>query len=48
MKSSQQPQKISDGEGLRLFIAVSGSKLWRMSYRYMSKQKLLSFGLIRP
>ncbi|CAH1659465.1 MULTISPECIES: Arm DNA-binding domain-containing protein [unclassified Chelatococcus] len=44
IKPSQQSQKISDGQGLHLFVAVSGSKLWRMSYRYMGKQKLLSFG----
>ncbi|CAH1655071.1 MULTISPECIES: integrase arm-type DNA-binding domain-containing protein [unclassified Chelatococcus] len=44
IKPSQHPQKISDSEGLHLFVAASGAKLWRMSYRYMGKQKLLSFG----
>ncbi|CAH1689934.1 Putative protein IntB [Hyphomicrobiales bacterium] len=44
IKPSQQPKKIADGEGLHLFVAVLGAKLWRMSYRYMGKQKLLSFG----
>ncbi|WP_342588499.1 Arm DNA-binding domain-containing protein [Chelatococcus asaccharovorans] len=44
IKPSQQPKKISDGEGLHLFVAASGAKLWRMSYRYMGKQNLLSFG----
>lgn len=37
-------KKYSDGGGLHLFIAPSGSKLWHMSYRFGGKEKVLSFG----
>ncbi|WP_163068216.1 Arm DNA-binding domain-containing protein, partial [Acinetobacter baumannii] len=36
--------KKSDGKGLYLQITPEGSRLWRMSYRFAGKQKLLSFG----
>lgn len=36
--------KLTDGGGLYLQIHPSGSKLWRMKYRYLGKEKLLSFG----
>ena len=43
-KVSDKPQKHFDGGGLFLFIPTSGSKLWRMAYRFGGKSKLLSFG----
>lgn len=36
--------KLSDGGGLYLHLAKSGSKLWRMKFRIHGKEKLLSFG----
>src|SRR5690606_34021425 len=36
--------KLSDGGGLYLHLAKSGSKLWRMKFRIAGKEKLLSFG----
>lgn len=36
--------KRSDGKALYIFVTPSGSKLWRMSYRFEGKQKTLSFG----
>ncbi|WP_390610035.1 Arm DNA-binding domain-containing protein [Acaryochloris marina] len=33
-----------DGEGLNLFVTKSGSKLWRIRYRFGGKEKLLSAG----
>jgi integrase len=36
--------KLSDGEGLYLFVRTTGSKLWRMKYRFEGREKLLSFG----
>lgn len=36
--------KVSDSGGLYLQVSPSGSKLWRMKYRYGGKEKLLSFG----
>lgn len=40
----QRPYKLSDGEGLHLLVQPSGSKLWRLKYRFDGKEKLLSFG----
>ena len=39
-----KPKKYFDGGGLFLFISPTGSKLWRMAYRFEQKSKLLSFG----
>ncbi len=36
--------KLADGHGLFIQVAPSGSKLWRMAYRFDGKQKLLAFG----
>ena len=43
-KPTGKIQTIFDGGGLYLEIAVSGSKLWRMKYRFHGKAGLLSFG----
>jgi len=43
-KPKNSIQKISDGEGLQLWVQPNGSKLWRMAYRYAGKQKTLAFG----
>jgi hypothetical protein len=37
--------KISDGHGLNLFIQPSGAKYWRLSYRFLGKQKTLALGV---
>ena len=44
LKATDKPQKHFDGGGLHLFIPTTGSKLWRMAYRFDGKSKLLSFG----
>ena len=36
--------KMSDGGGLHLLIQPTGSKLWRLAYRFDGKQQLTSFG----
>lgn len=38
------PRKYFDGGGLYLYLTPTGSKLWRMSYRFDGKPKTLSFG----
>ena len=43
-KANGKVQKLSDGGGLYLHVTATGSKLWRLAYRYEGKQKLLSFG----
>ena len=44
-KSKDKPYKLSDGGGLFLLVNTNGSKWWRYSYRYESKQKTLSLGV---
>ena len=44
VKPVSSPRKYFDGEGLFLYVPPNGSKLWRMSYRFDGKTKLLSFG----
>lgn len=39
-----KPYKLFDGGGLHLLINPNGSKLWRLKYRHLRKEKLLSFG----
>ena len=43
-KPRDKPYKLSDGGGLYLHVQSSGSKLWRLKYRYQGKEKLLSYG----
>jgi integrase len=43
-KSRKSAYKVSDGGGLHLLIQPSGSKLWRLAYRFRGRQKLVSFG----
>lgn len=44
LKLTDKVQKLSDGGGLYLHVTPTGSRLWRMAYRFEGKQKLLSFG----
>jgi Arm DNA-binding domain len=37
--------KLSDGNGLYLMVATSGSKWWRFDYRFGGKQQSISFGI---
>ncbi len=43
-KPKERAYKLTDGGGLLLFVAPTGSKLWRMRYTFGGKEKLLSFG----
>ena len=44
-KPSSKPKKLSDGGGLFILLHPSGSKYWRMKYRFMGKEKLLALGV---
>ena len=44
VQTTGKQQKLFDGGGLFLEVNVSGSKLWRMKYRFGGKEKLLSIG----
>jgi hypothetical protein len=43
-KPGQSPYKMSDGGGLHILVLPSGSKLWRLAYRFAGKQKTLALG----
>lgn len=44
LKPQNAARKYSDGGGLHLLVSPTGSKLWRLAYRFNGKQKLLAFG----
>lgn len=44
-KAKEKDYKLSDGRGLFLLVAKTGSKYWRMKYRFAGKEKLLSIGV---
>ncbi len=43
-KAKDKPYKLGDGGGLFLWTTPSGGKLWRWSYRYEGKQRLMTLG----
>ena len=44
LKPAEKAKKYADGGGLFLYVAKTGSKLWRMAYYFERKEKVLSFG----
>ncbi len=44
-KPKEKTYKMFDGNGLFMEIRKNGSKYWRFKYRYLGKEKLLSFGV---
>ena len=46
LKPADKPKKYADGGGLFIYVSTTGSKLWRMAYRFNMKSKLLSSGSI--
>jgi integrase len=44
-KPTEKPRKLSDGGGLHVLIQPTGSKLWRLAYRFAGKQKTLALGV---
>ncbi len=43
-KPGEKDYRLSDGGGLYLVVKASGGKLWRWSYKFNRKEKLLSYG----
>lgn len=43
-KPADKAYKLSDSGGLYLHIPTSAAKYWRCKYRFLGKEKLLSFG----
>lgn len=44
MKPSDKPFKQADGGGLFIQVETTGSRLWKISYRFDGKQKTISLG----
>ncbi len=44
-KPQAKPYKITDGEGMFLLVAPSGSKYWRLKYHFAGREKLLALGV---
>ena len=44
VKPTEKNQKLFDGNGLYLIITPTGTKSWRLKYRFQSKEKLISLG----
>lgn len=44
-KGRAKPYKLTDGDGLFLYVTPNGGRYWRMNYRYLGKQKTLAFGV---
>lgn len=44
-KGRAKPYKLTDGDGLFLYVTPNGGRYWRMNYRHLGKQKTLAFGV---
>lgn len=43
-KPQDKAYKLTDGDGLYLYVTPTGGKLWRLKYRFKCKEKTLSIG----
>ena len=43
-KPKMKPFKLSDGEGLYLEVMPTGTRYWRLKYRFLKKEKRIAFG----
>lgn len=43
-KPTDKPYKLFDSNGLFIFISPNGSKLWRMKYQFLGKERLCALG----
>jgi integrase len=43
-KPNDKPYLLTDGRGLHLLVTPTGSKLWRLRYRFLGKQNMLGLG----
>lgn len=44
-KPKEKAYKLTDGQGLFLYVMPSGAKYWRLKYRFAGKEKQLAFGV---
>ncbi|HGJ5858567.1 MAG TPA: tyrosine-type recombinase/integrase [Arsenophonus nasoniae] len=45
-KAKDKPYRLSDGNGLYLYIPVSGVKVWQMRYQFLGKEKIYTLGKV--
>jgi integrase len=45
LKPTEKPHRKSDARGLYIEVSPAGSKLWRMKYRFLGKEKRLALGV---
>ena len=45
IKALKKARKYSDGGGLYMLVTETGSKLWRLKYRFGGREKVLSLGV---
>jgi hypothetical protein len=45
IQPGEKPLKLFDGGGLFLLVKPSGSRQWRLKYRFDGKEKMISFGI---
>jgi integrase len=45
LKARAAPYKVSDGGGLHILVAPSGSKTWRLAYRFAGQQRCITLGV---
>lgn len=43
-KAHEKSYKLTDSNGLHLFVATTGMKIWRYRYYFGGKEKLLGLG----
>src|SRR5690242_7897339 len=44
LKGRSAPYKIADAEGMYVLVSPTGSRMWRLAYRFAGKQKTLALG----
>ena len=42
--NAKKARKLTDGQGMYLFISPTGTKTWRVDYRYEGKRKTATLG----
>jgi len=45
LKPKEKLYQVSDSLGLQLWVYPNGSRLWRLAYRWVGRQKVLALGL---
>ena len=44
-RDQEKPYKLTESDGLFLYVTPNGGHYWRMNYRHAGKQKMLAFGV---